>query len=178
MKKYIFTHKPVRPKHVVYWWCYLSVKYIFFHSCVLTIFYFILNYCCTQRRCPNLKLFSYIQHQDKHPYFSVPLTVLRAWTVQRVQGLGSSWAERGMNGSRWHFSTHIQSISALGPIQPPVEWVLWLIPGDKAGTWGWSLTSLYAKVEQERSCTLWRGKENFTPVRLIRLRKKFFESSL
>jgi hypothetical protein len=45
-----------RPKRVVYCWCYLSVKYIFSHSCVLTIFYFISYYCCTQRRCPNLKL--------------------------------------------------------------------------------------------------------------------------
>jgi hypothetical protein len=48
MEKYIFsweviinlTMAAVRLKHVVYWWCYLSAKYIFFHSCVLTIFYF------------------------------------------------------------------------------------------------------------------------------------------
>jgi hypothetical protein len=39
------TMAAVRPKHVVYWWCYFLVKYIFFHSCVLTIFYFILYYC-------------------------------------------------------------------------------------------------------------------------------------
>jgi len=76
-------------------------------------------------------------------------------------GLGSSVGIAtgyGLDGpgieSRWRRDFPRLSRPALGPTQPPVQWVpVFSLGLREVGTWGWPLTPSSAMVKKEYSCT-------------------------
>ena len=80
------------------------------------------------------------------PYYVIVSTY---WKVKRSRYSDSLWAGRsGSNPGGGRDFPHPPR-PALGPIQPPIQWVLGLFPGGKAaGAWRWPPTPSSAEVKE------------------------------
>jgi hypothetical protein len=69
-----------------------------------------------------------------------------AGIVQSIWRLATGWTVR--NKSRWGRDFSHPSPPALGPIQPPIQWVPGLSGGKAAGAWRWPPTPSSAAVKE------------------------------